>query len=155
MLDSSFPLSFIKVCSFLSTIAVNLVILPFPLEDPSIGIVKSALSILLPIPHLSFIPLPIAGYEYALSAGHVVLPLSQVDIQIGGLEYPGPVLAIVLDFSLIGLAVGVLNGLHIFEVFSIGAVDVPLQERVDDALLLLLQARGVDGAVLGWAGHNG
>lgn len=126
MLHSSSPLSLIKVGSFFSAVAVDLVIVPFALENSSIGIIKGALPIFLAVPHLPFISLSIAGYEYALSTGYIILPLPQIDIQVGRLKYPCSMFAILLDFSLIGLAVRVLDCLHIFQVLSIGAVYVAL-----------------------------
>jgi hypothetical protein len=54
------------------------------------------------------------------------------------------VFLIIFYLSLIRLSGGVLDLVYVFEKFSIGAVDVILEEGLDDAFLLLFQSGGVD-----------
>lgn len=144
MLDSPLPLSLVKICSLFSAISVDDVIFPSAFVDPSIDIVKNSLAVLLAVSHLSLISFPVARDEYSLPRGHIIFPLAQIDVPIVGLKNASSVFLIIFYLSLIRLSGGVLDLVYVFEKFSIGAVDVILEEGLDDAFLLLFQSGGVD-----------
>lgn len=137
MLYSPLPLSLVKICSLFSAVAVNDIVFPRAFVDPSIDIVKNSLAVLLAISHLALISFPVARDEDSLSRGHIILPLSEIDVSIVGLKNASAVFLIIFHLSLIRLSCRVLDLVYIFEKFSIGAVDVILEEGLDDAFLLL------------------
>ena len=117
---------------------MNDIVFPGAFVDPSIDIVKNSLAVLLAISHLTLISFPVARDEDSLPWGHIIFPLSEIDVSIVGLKNASAVFLIIFYLSLIRLSCRVLDLVYIFEKFSIGAVDVILEEGLDDAFLFLL-----------------
>lgn len=149
--DSATPLALVEICAFLCSIPVHLVIVPVTLVHSPIDEVKNSFSVFPVAAHVTFIPLSILRDEDALSRSLVIFPLSEVDISTIAFKYPCSVSFPVLQLSLIGLSVRVLNFFHILEKLCICAVDIILQEALNDALLLLLKALRVGGLHVGYS----